>query len=126
MPGPSGVVADVRDDMDARRRPDAELLSLCNDALGAERAADRLRNERPDPWKERQVLTSVIKRILEASRTHERLVPQIVGLSATTKTGVVAKAKVVVGLFHNSSGLRSEAFRSLVDDLLALLGAGPA
>lgn len=121
----SGVVADVQDDMDCRRRPDAELLSLCNDALGAERAADRFRNETPDPWTERPAFAASIKRVSEAVRTQERLTPQIVALSATTTAGLVAKAEVVVGLFQRSSGLRSEAVRSLVDDLLALLGAQP-
>jgi len=62
--------------------------------------------------------------VSEASRTHERLMPQIVGLSATTTAGVIAKADVVAGLFQGS-GLRSAAVRSLVDDLLAVLGAGP-
>ena len=37
----SGVMADVVDDMDYRSRPDAELLSLCLDAMAADRIADR-------------------------------------------------------------------------------------
>lgn len=120
----SGVVADVQDDMDCRRRPDAELLSLCRDALGAKRTADRFRSETPAPWTERPAFAAAIKRVSEASRTHERLMPQIVGLSATTTAGVIAKADVVAGLFQGS-GLRSAAVRSLVDDLLTVLGAGP-
>lgn len=119
----SGVVADVQDDMDCRRRPDAELLSLCNDALGAERIADRFRSEAPDPWTERPAFSAAIKRVSEAVRTQERLTPQIVGLSATTKAGIIAKAEVVGTLFHNSRGVRSAAVRSLVDDLLAVLGS---
>ena len=67
----------------------------------------------------------MIKRVSEASRMHERLVPQIVGINATTTAGLVAKADVVAGLFQGS-GLRSAAVRSLVDDLLTLLGAGSA
>ena len=122
----SGVVADVQDDMDAWRRPDAALLSLCADAMGADRIADQLRNETPDPWKERPAFSNSISRLSEAVRARDRLTPQIVGLNATTEAGVVAKAEVVAALFQNSSGLRSEAVRSLVDDLLAVLGAGPA
>ncbi len=122
----SGVVADVHDAMDGRHRPDAELLSLCSDALGAERVADRFRNEMPDPWMERPAFAAAIGRVSEAVRTQERLAPQIVGLGATTKAGLAAKAEVVAGLFHRSSGLRSAAVRSLVDDLLAVLGAEPA
>lgn len=121
----SGVVADVQDDMDARRRPDAELLSLCAEAIGANRIADQLRNEWPDPWKERVAVSKSVSRISEAVRARDRLTPQVVGLSATTTAGVVAKAEVVAALFQNSGGLRSEAVRSLVDDLLAVLGAGP-
>lgn len=121
----SGVVADVQDDMDCRRRPDAELLSLCADAMGADRIADQLRSETPDPHKERPAFSVSMGRLSEAVRTRDRLTPQIVGISATTQAGVIAKAGVVAALFHNSSGLRSEAVRSLVDDLLAVLGAGP-
>lgn len=122
----SGVVADVQDDMDCRRRPDAELLSLCADAIGADRIADQLRNEAPDPWKERPAFSKSISRLSEVVRTWDRLTPQIVDLSATTAAGVVAKAEVVAALFQRSSGLRSAAVRSLVDDLLAVLGAEPA
>lgn len=121
----SGVVADVQDDLDTRCRPDAELLSLCADAMGADRIADQLRNERPDPWKERPAFSQSITRLSEAVRTRERLTPHIMALSATTTAGVIAKAEIVAVLFHNSSGLRSAAVRSLVDDLLAVLGAGP-
>ena len=114
------------DDMDCQCRPDAELLSLCSDAMAADRIADQLRDATPDPWKERPAFSASLKRVSEMVRTHERLVPQIVGIGATTTAGIVAKAEIVAGLFHNSGGLRSAAVRSLVDDLLAVLGVGSA
>ncbi len=119
--GASGVVADVQDEANCLRRPDAELLSLCSDAMGAKRIADRFRTDTPCPWSQKTAFSASVSLMTEAARTQDRLVPYIAGRSATTTAGIVAKAEVVATLFQGT-GLRSDAVRSLVVDLLAVLG----
>ncbi len=120
----AGVVAEGVDGGGAPPRPDAELLALCGEVMGADRIADEARSgPGPCPWTDRPGFQNVMGRMSEACRTKDRLLPRVVEVRATTAAGVVAKAQAIELLFDTSRGRRAEAVRALVADLVAVLQA---
>ncbi len=119
----SGIVADGADtDCALPVRPDAELLALCREVMGAERIADDvLDGPMPDRWADRPTHQRTMARLSEACRTRDRLLPRVIEVEATTTAGVVAKARAIETLFSTSRGQRADAVRSLVADLVAVL-----
>ena len=73
-------------------------------------------------WRQR---VTAMSRLSEACRAKDRIIPRIIELDATTPAGVVAKAEVIGSRF-NGTGQRSDAVRSLVADLLAVVGRAGA
>ena len=126
----AGVVADGVDvGCTLPVRPDAELLALCGEVMGAGRVVDDFRSgPTPCPWTEKPAHDRAMSSFGEACRTQDRLIPRVVEVSATTAAGVVAKAQVIERLFDNKRGGRADAVRSLLADLVAVLqpGAGGA
>jgi len=121
----AGVVADGVDGGGAPPRPDAELLALCGEVMGADRIADEARSGHGVcAWTDRPGFQRVMGRMDEACRTKDRLLPRVVEVRATTAAGVVAKAQAIGLLFDTSRGRRADAVRALVADLVAVLGAG--
>ncbi len=119
----AGVVADGMDGGGAPPRPDAELLALCGEIMGADRIADEARNgPGPCPWTDKPGFQRVMGRMSEACRTKNRLMPRVIEVRATTPAGVVAKAQAIGLLFDTSRGRRADAVRALVADLVAMLG----
>ena len=106
-------------------RPDAELLAICGEVIGADRIADGLRSGSwPCPWTDKAAHQRASSTLGEACRTRERLLPRVVEVEATTVAGLLAKAGAVGTLFDDKRGLRAEAVRSLLADLAAVLRAG--
>ena len=68
---------------------------------------------------------TAMSRLSEACRAKDRMIPRITEMDATTPAGVVAKAEVI-GSLLNGTGQRSDAVRSLVADLLAVVGRAGA
>lgn len=122
----AGVVADGADvGCVLPVRPDAELLALCGEIIGAGRIVDEFRSgPGPCPWTEKPAHQRAISGFGEACRTQDRLVPRVVEVSATTTAGVIAKAQVIERLFDNKRGGRADAVRSLLADLVAVLQPG--
>lgn len=122
----AGVVADAVDDAAAPpSRPDAELLNLCGEVMGADRIADIIRKgDGPCVWTDKPGHQRMMAQLSEACRTQDRLLPHVVELRATTAAGVVAKAQAIALLFATSRGKKADAVRALVADLVAVLGAG--
>ncbi len=121
----AGVVADGVDGGGAPPRPDAELLALCGEIMGADRIADEARSGAgPCPWTDKPGFQRVMGQMNEACRTKDRLMPRVIEVCAVTPAGIVAKARAVELLFDTSSGRRAAAVRALVADLVAVLGAG--
>jgi len=122
----SGVVADGADVGCALPvRPDAELLALCGEVMGAERIADEvLDGPGPCPWTNKPAHQIVLSTLGDACRTRDRLMPRVIEVQATTVAGVVAKARVTKLLFATSRGRRADAVRALVADLVVVLQAG--
>lgn len=119
-----GVVADGVDGAGVPPRPDAELLALCREVMGANRIADEARSGRsPCPWTDKSGSQRAGERLGEACRTKDRLLPRVVEVRATTAAGVVAKALAIELLFDTSRGRRAVAVRALVADLVAVLQA---
>ena len=121
----AGVVADGTDaGCPLPVLPDAELLALCGEVMGAERIMDDVRGG-PGlcPWTDKPGFLRAANLLHEACRTQDRLMPRVVEVRATTSAGVVAKARTVDLLFATSRGRRSAAVRALVADLVAVLGA---
>ncbi len=105
----AGVVADGVDGGGAPPRPDAELLALCGEVMGADRIADEARSSPgPCPWTDKPGYQRAMGRMSEACRTKDRLLPRVVEVEATTIAGILAKAGAV---------------RSLLADLAAVLQA---
>lgn len=121
----SGVVADIGEEAcGLPLRADAELLSLCREALGCVRIAVAARDgQLPDPWEQKTAHRAVMDRLSEASRAKDRIVPRIIALKAVTAAGASAKARVIGSLFDQSRGQRVEAVKSLVEDVVAMLDA---
>lgn len=119
----AGVVADAVDDAAAPpSRPDAELLNLCGEVMGADHIADIIRKgDGPCVWTDKPGHQRMMAQLNEACRTQDRLLPQVVDLRATTPAGVLAKAQVIELLFTNTRGKRGDAVRALVADLVAVL-----
>jgi hypothetical protein len=108
-------------------RPDAELLALCGEMMGAGRVVDNFRsNAAPCPWTEKSAHERVMSSFGEACRTMDRLLPRVVEVPATTAAGVVAKARVVERAFGSPRGAKAkaDAVRSLVADMVTLLQPG--
>ena len=63
-----------------------------------------------------------MERLTAAHREHDRLVPLIFERDVTTREGLCAMAKVLGTLYENGRGVRSFAVRSLVGNLLKVLG----
>ncbi len=121
----AGVVADGADEASMPSRPDAELLALCGEVMGAERIADDVRGGSwPSPWKDAVGFQSASARVSEACRTRDRLLPRVIEVRATTAAGVAAKAQAIELLFATSSGRRAGAVRALVADLVAVMQPG--
>ena len=122
----AGVVADGVDvGCSLPVRPDAELLALCGEIMGADRIADEARSgPGPCPWTDKPGFQRVMGQMNEACRTKDRLMPRVIEVCAATPAGIVAKARAVELLFDTSSGRRAAAVRALVADLVAVLGAG--
>ncbi len=122
----AGVVADGTDvGCILPVRPDAELLALCGEMMGAGRLVDEFRTGPvPCPWTEKPAHECVMSSFSEACRTLDRLLPRVVEVPATTAAGVVAKARVIERAFGNSRGAKgkADAVRSLVADMVMLLG----
>ena len=119
----AGVVADGVDGGGAPPRPDAELLALCGEVMGADRIADEARSGHGVcAWTDKPGFQRVMERMNEACRTKDRLLPRVVEVRATTAAGVVAKALAIELLFDTSRGRRADAVRALVADLVAMLG----
>ena len=76
----SGVVADGADVGCAFPvRPDAELLALCGEVMGAERIADDVRGGSwPCPWDDAAGFRLASDRVNDACRTRDRLMPRVV------------------------------------------------
>ena len=106
-------------------RPDAELLAICGEVIGADRIADGLRSDAwPCPWTDKAGHQRASSTLGEACRTRDRLLPRLVEVKAVTVAGLLAKAGAVGTLFDDKRGLRAEAVRSLLADLAAVLRAG--
>ena len=122
----AGVVADgVEDGEGVPPRPNAELLAICGEVVGANRIADDLRSGTwPCPWTDKAAHQRASSTLGEACRTRERLLPRVVEVEAATIAGLLAKAGAVGTLFDDKRGLRAEAVRSLLADLAAVLKAG--
>ena len=106
-------------------RPDAELLAICGEMVGADRIADDLRSGAwPCPWTDKAGHQRASSTLGEACRTRDRLLPRLVEVEAVTVAGLLAKAGAVGTLFDDKRGLRAEAVRSLLADLAAVLRAG--
>ena len=120
----AGVVADGVDAGGVPPRPDAELLALCGEVMGADRIADEVRSgPGPCPWTDKPAHGRAMATLGEACRTRDRLMPRVVEVRATTAAGVVAKAQAIELLFATSRGKRADAVRALVADLVEVLGA---
>ena len=122
----AGVVADCRGAGEGvPPRPDAELLALCGEVMGAERIAGDLRSGAwPCPWTDKAGHQRASSTLGEACRTRDRLLPRVVEVEATTMAGILAKAGAIGVLFDDRRGLKAEAVRSLLADLAAVLRAG--
>lgn len=122
----AGVVADGADvECVLPVRPDAELLALCGEIMGAGRVVDEFRSGLgPCPWTEKPAHQRAMSGFGEACRTQDNLVPRVVEVSATTTAGVIAKAQVIERLFDNKRGARADAVRSLLADWVAVLQPG--
>lgn len=122
----AGVVADGADvDCALPVRPDAELLALCREIMGAGRIVDDFCSKAsPCPWTEKAAHQRAMSSFGEACQTQDRLLPRVVEVEATTTAGIVAKAQVIERLFANKGGWRAAAVRALVADLVAVLQAG--
>ncbi len=122
----AGVVADGGDGGEgAPPRPDAELLALCGEIMGARRVVDEFRSTAaPCPWTQKPAHQRAMSGFGEACRTQDRLLPRVVEVEATTVAGILAKAEAVGTLFDDKRGFKAEAVRSLLADLLAVLQAG--
>jgi len=122
----AGVVADGTDvGCILPVRPDAELLALCGEVMGAERIADEvLDGPGPCPWTNKPAHQIAMSTLGDACRTRDRLMPRVVEVQATTVAGVVAKARAIELLFATSRGRRADSVRALVADLVAVLQAG--
>ena len=122
----AGVIADGGEAGEgAPPRPDAELLAICGEVMGAERiAADVRSGSLPFPWEDKAGHQRASSTLGEACRTRDRLLPRVVEVEATTVAGILAKAGAVGTLFDNKRGLKAEAVRSLLADLAAVLRAG--
>ncbi len=122
----AGVVADgVDGGCSLPVRPDAELLALCGEVMGAERIAEGVRGSViPMPWEDKAGNLRMSATLGEACRTRERLMPRVVEVEATTVAGVVAKAQAIEVMFANRCGIKAAAVRALVADLVAVLRAG--
>ena len=121
----AGVVADGCAGEGAPPRPDAELLALCGEIMGAGRAVDDFRSRPgPCPWTEKLAHRRAMSSFGEACRTRDWLLPRVVEVEATTVAGILAKAEAVGMLFDDKRGLKAEAVRSLLADLAAVLQAG--
>ncbi len=123
----AGIVADGTDaGCILPVRPDAELLALCGEMMGAGRLVDEFRSGPvPCPWTEKPAHQRVMSSFSEACRTLDRLLPRVVEVPATTAAGLVAKAQVIERAFANSGGVKgkADAVRSLVADMVTLLRA---
>ena len=122
----AGIVADGADvGCILPVRPDAELLALCGEVMGAERIADDvLDGSMPDPWADRHAHQRTMARVSDACRTRDRLLPRVIEVEATTVAGVAAKAQAIELMFATSRGRRADAVRALVADLVAVLRPG--
>ena len=118
-----GVVADGADaGCTFPVRPDAELLALCGEIMGAGRLVDEFRSKAgPCPWTEKPAHQRAMSSFGEACQTQDRLLPRVVEVEATTTAGIVAKAQVVDRLFVNKGGWRAATVRALVADLVTVL-----
>ena len=121
-----GVVADGGEAGEgAPPRPDAELLALCGEVMGAERIVDDLRSGTwPFPWEDKVGHQRASSTLGEACQTRDRLLPRVVEVEATTVAGVLAKAEAIGVLFDDKRGFKAEAVRSLLANLAAVLRAG--
>jgi hypothetical protein len=128
----TGVIADAADHAPASARPDGQLISLCREALGADRIAGRARADwLPPPIIDEKgvrlgdslAYKEHLRRLSEASRLKRQALEALIDLQAATLEGVVAKAKVLeAGPDRARSGKRALA-QSLGADVLAVLGA---
>ena len=106
-------------------RPDAELLALCGEIMGAGRVVDEFRSHAaPCPWTEKLAHQRAMSGFGEACQTRDRLLPQVIEVEATTVAGILAKAGAIGTLFDDKRGLKADAVRSLLADLAAALQAG--
>ena len=122
----AGVVADGGEAGEgAPPRPDAELLALCSEIMGAERVVDEFRSHAaPCPWTQKLAHQRAMSSFGEACQTRDRLLPRVVEVEAVTVAGLLAKAEAVGTLFDDKRGFKAEAVRSLLADLAAVLRAG--
>lgn len=116
----TGIVSEIREQhAHCGTRADAELIGTCREYLGCERIA---RDAREAPTASRAEARGQAQVVSDAVREQNRLLPTILKLPAKTREGVALKARVIAALFASQKGLKSEAVRSMAEDVAAVMG----
>lgn len=106
-----GAISDVREQLcPCAPRLDAELISACREYLGCDRIASTMREDGPDPWKEKVAFRAQSDRLSDAVREQNRLLPLVLELPAKTPEGVTMKARVIGVFFAGKMGSAARPF----------------